>query len=112
MAYIQAQKTRYKFGSRFGVVLIAVFFGFCSQLFLLGNNPVFAEEDNGSDGIKVFQSDDGNSIIPKPGSGTPPSSATDRGGALQLTLLGLLILFPIIAILSVRRQGRKSLGKT
>ena len=112
MTYLQAQKTISKFGSRTGLVIIAVLLGLCSQLFLLGNNPVFAEEDTGSDGIKVFQSDDGNSIIPKPGSGTPPSSAADRGGALQLTLLGLLILFPIIAILSVRRQGRKSLGKT
>jgi len=112
MTYMQPQKTISKFGSRSGVVLITVFLALCLQLVLLGNNPVFAEEDNDSDGVKVFQSDDGNSIIPKPGSGTPPSSATDRGGALQLTLLGLLILFPIIAILSVRRQGRKSPGKT
>ena len=112
MTYMQAQKTISKFGSRSGAAIIAVCLGLCLQLFLLGNNPVLAEENNGSDGVKVFQSDDGNSIIPKPGSGTPPSSATDRGGALQLTLLGLLILFPIIAILSVRRQGRKSLGKT
>ncbi len=112
MTYMRDQKTISKFGSRSGAVIIAVFLGLCLQLFVLGNNPVLAEENNGSDGVKVFQSDDGNSIIPKPGSGTPPSSATDRGGALQLTLLGLLILFPIIAILSVRRQGRKSLGKT
>ena len=79
MTYIQAQKTRSKFGSRSRLVIIAVFLGLCSQLFFLGNNPVFGEENNGSDGVKVFQSDDGNSIIPKPGSGTPPSSATRVG---------------------------------
>ena len=67
-----------------------------------------AQDDNG-DGVKVYQYDEGNSIIPKPGSGVAPESITDRGGALQITLLGLLVLFPIVAILSVRRQGRKNL---
>ena len=67
-----------------------------------------AQEDK-DDGVKVYQYDEGNSIIPKPGSGVSPESATDRGGALQITLLGLLVLFPIVAILSIRRQGRKNL---
>tara|TARA_Y100000996_G_C22316043_1_gene558261 strand:+ start:43 stop:372 length:330 start_codon:yes stop_codon:yes gene_type:complete len=67
-----------------------------------------AQDDNG-DGVKVYQYDEGNSIIPKPGSGIAPESITDRGGALQITLLGLLVLFPIVAIVSVRRQGRKNL---
>jgi len=109
---MQAQKTVSTFAMRFVVVSSMVFLGFCALLFFLGNNSASAEENNDSDGVKVFQSDDANSIIPKPGSGTPPASATDRGGALQLTLLGLLVLFPIVAIFSIRRQGRKSFGKT
>ena len=109
---MQAQKTVSTFVMRFVVVSSVIFFGLYAQLFFLGNNFALAEESNDSDGVKVFQSDDANSIIPKPGSGTPPASATDRGGALQLTLLGLLILFPIVAIFSIRRQGRKSFGKT
>ena len=68
----------------------------------------YAQDDNG-DGVKVYQYDEGNSIIPKPGSGVAPESITDRGGALQITLLGLLVLFPIVAIVGVRRQGRKNL---
>ena len=70
-----------------------------------------AQDDNG-DGVKVYQYDEGNSIIPKPGSGVAPESITDRGGALQITLLGLLVLFPIVAIVSVRRQSRKNLKET
>lgn len=72
------------------------------------SETAYAQDDNG-DGVKVYQYDEGNSIIPKPGSGVAPESITDRGGALQITLLGLLVLFPIVAILSVRRQGRKNL---
>ena len=67
-----------------------------------------AQEDK-DDGVKVYQYDEGNSIIPKPGSGVSPESATDRGGALQITLLGLLILFPVVAFVSVRRQGKRNL---
>ena len=67
------------------------------------SETAYAQDDNG-DGVKVYQYDEGNSIIPKPGSGVAPESITDRGGALQITLLGLLVLFPIVAILSVRRQ--------
>ena len=72
------------------------------------SETAYAQDDNG-DGVKVYQYDEGNSIIPKPGSGVAPESITDRGGALQITLLGLLVLFPIVAILSVRRQGRRNL---
>ncbi len=102
MAYIKEQKSELGFKFFFLILL----FGLCTHLLAFGASPILAEENPSSDGVKVFQSDEGNSIIPKPGSGTPPSSATDRGGALQLTLLGLLVLFPIVATLSVRRQSR------
>ena len=85
-----------------GVLLVLL------SLHCASSEIAYAQDDNG-DGVKVYQYDEGNSIIPKPGSGVAPESITDRGGALQITLLGLLVLFPIVAILSVRRQGRKNL---
>ncbi|MBG02031.1 MAG: hypothetical protein CL470_07155 [Acidimicrobiaceae bacterium] len=66
------------------------------------------EQPNTSKGVEIIKVDDGSGIIPKPGSGVAPESPTDRGGALQLGLLGLLLLFPVVAIMSVRRQARKN----
>ena len=72
-------------------------------------SPAFSDEQQRpSSSVEIIKVDDGSGIIPKPGSGSAPSSPTDRGGALQLSLLGLLILFPIIAIASVRRQARRN----
>ena len=65
------------------------------------------EEPDTSKSVEIIKVDDGSGIIPKPGSGVAPESPTDRGGALQLGLLGLLLLFPVVAITSVRRQARK-----
>tara|TARA_B100000609_G_C17086178_1_gene366795 strand:+ start:152 stop:481 length:330 start_codon:yes stop_codon:yes gene_type:complete len=87
--------------------ILLAFLAFCCA----SSGNAYAQDDNG-DGVKVYQYDEGNSIIPKPGSGVAPESITDRGGALQITLLGLLVLFPIVAIVSVRRQGRKNLQET
>ena len=87
--------------------ILLAFLAFCCT----SSGIAHAQDDNG-DGVKVYQYDEGNSIIPKPGSGVAPESITDRGGALQITLLGLLVLFPIVAIVSVRRQGRKNLQET
>jgi len=71
--------------------------------------PSFSDQQQEpSSSVEIIKVDDGSGIIPKPGSGSAPSSATDRGGALQLTLLGLLVLFPIIAISCVRRQARRN----
>lgn len=47
-------------------------------------------------------------IIPKPNSGTAPQDAGDRGGALQLTLLGLLVLFFAFAAWRVRLTVRRA----
>ena len=84
--------------------ILLAFLAFCCT----SSGIAYAQDDSG-DGVKVYEYDEGNSIIPKPGSGVAPESITDRGGALQITLLGLLVLFPIVAIVSVRRQGRKNL---
>ena len=76
---------------------------------LLSATPASSEETPGSsDSTEIIKVDDGSGIIPKPGSGTSPSSPTDRGGALQLGLLGLLILFPVVAIVSIRRQAKRN----
>lgn len=72
-------------------------------------SPAYSDEQQSpSSSVEIIKVDDGSGIIPKPGSGSAPSSPTDRGGALQLSVLGLLILFPIIAIASVRRQARRN----
>ena len=65
------------------------------------------EEQEPTKGNDVIRVDDGSGIIPKPGSGSAPSSPTDRGGAFQLGLLVLLLLFPVVAIVSIRRQAKK-----
>ena len=71
--------------------------------------PSFSDgPEDPSSSVEIIKVDDGSGIIPKPGSGSAPSRPTDRGGALQLTLLGLLVLFPVIAIASVRRQARRN----
>ena len=75
---------------------------------LMWSFPAFGEEEQRpTKGNDVVQVDGGSGIIPKPGSGSAPSSPTDRGGAFQLGLLALLLLFPVIAIVSTRRQARK-----
>ena len=76
---------------------------------LIFATPSFSDEkQDSSPDVEIIKVDDGSGIIPKPGSGSAPSSPTDRGGALQLGLLGLLILFPAVAILSVRRQAKRN----
>jgi hypothetical protein len=47
-------------------------------------------------------------IIPKPNSGAAPQDAGDRGGALQLALLGLLVLFFAFAAWRVRLTVRRA----
>ena len=51
-------------------------------------------------------------IIPKPNSGQAPETPADRGGALQLTLLALIVGFFGLAVFSVRRQMRAAGANT
>ncbi len=109
MVYTRSQKSK---DFMYGKFMIIVVLTSAVLLTCVGTEPsAIAEDVNESDGVTVYQPDDGTGIIPKPGSGKSPSSITDRGGALQLTLLGLLILFPVVAIISVRRQGKRRLSK-
>ena len=78
---------------------------------VLSAAPAASQSDSDGDApqLEIRETQpDGGGIIPKPNSGRPPESATDRGGALQLALLGLIVVFPIVAIVSVRRQIRRS----
>jgi uncharacterized protein HemX len=47
-------------------------------------------------------------IIPKPGSGASPDDAGDRGGALQITVLVLVVLAIGAAVVLVVRQSRRA----
>jgi hypothetical protein len=49
-------------------------------------------------------------IIPQPNSGTPPQEAGDRGGALQLGLLALVVAAIGGGVLVVVRQSRRARG--
>jgi len=47
-------------------------------------------------------------IVPRPNSGEEPHDAGDRGGALQLTVLGLLVVAFGGAVAIVVRQSRRA----
>jgi uncharacterized protein HemX len=47
-------------------------------------------------------------IIPRPNSGAEPQEAGDRGGALQLGLLGLLVVVIGGAVVVVVRQSQRA----
>lgn len=51
-------------------------------------------------------------IVPQPNSGAPPAEAGDRGGALQLTILALVVLGIGGAVVTVVRQSRRARGQT
>jgi uncharacterized protein HemX len=47
-------------------------------------------------------------IVPQPNSGTPPQEAGDRGGALQLGLLALVVVAIGAAVAGLVRQSKRS----
>lgn len=49
-----------------------------------------------------------NDIVPKPNSGAPPNEAGDRGGALQLGLLGLVVVVIAAVVAMLVRQSRRA----
>ena len=51
-------------------------------------------------------------IIPRPNSGHAPTEAGDRGGALQLAVLGLVVVGIGGAVLHLVRQSRRSRSST
>lgn len=47
-------------------------------------------------------------IIPKPGSGEAPSEAGDRGGALQLAVLAVIVVGVGVVVGAIVRQARRA----
>jgi len=103
---VRRQKQNPEMHHSFKFLSTAIIISIASVVFA---TPSFSDEQQEpSSSVEIIKVDDGSGIIPKPGSGSAPSSPTDRGGGLQLALLGLLVLFPIIAIASIRRQARRN----
>jgi hypothetical protein len=65
--------------------------------------PAAAQDPTGSTTTVGVPAQD---IIPEPDAGAPPSEAGDRGGALQLGVLGLVVLAIAGAVLALVRQSR------
>lgn len=55
---------------------------------------------------------DGQHIIPRPNSGHAPAEAGDRGGALQLTILGVLVVGISGAAVHLVRDSRRGRSTT
>jgi hypothetical protein len=51
-------------------------------------------------------------IVPEPNSGHEPTEAGDRGGALQLLLLGLVVVAVGGAVVHLSRQSRRARSRT
>jgi len=65
--------------------------------------PAAAQEPSGPTTTVGVPAQD---IIPEPDSGAPPSEAGDRGGALQLGVLALVVVAVGVAVLGLVRQSR------
>lgn len=70
---------------------------------LVGQIPATAQEPaTSSTGVPAPN------IVPEPNSGAEPTEAGDRGGALQLLILGLVVLAVAGAVTHLVRQSRRS----
>lgn len=71
--------------------------------------PAHGLQDDPPTGTQIEDADQpAGGIIPRPNSGNAPTDAAERGGALQLLLLGLIVVFGCVAVWSVRRSGQKA----
>jgi hypothetical protein len=74
-----------------------------TAMLLLTAEPVLAQDD---EGVEVPTQD----IVPEPNSGRAPSEAGDRGGALQLLLLGAVVVTIGGVTWHLVRQSRRARG--
>lgn len=73
--------------------------------------PTAAAQENDEGPVVVTEADQpAGGIIIQPNSGVAPDDPGDRGGALQLTLLALIVGFVGVAFFSIRRSSRKALA--
>lgn len=71
----------------------------------MGAVPAAAQDPSTSaPGVELPPGD----IVPEPNSGEAPSEAGDRGGALQLLLLGLVVVVIGGAVYGLVRQSRRA----
>jgi len=67
--------------------------------------PTHAQEPGTTTTLVEVPSQD---IVPRPDTGEEPDDAGDRGGALQLVVLGLVVVGIGAAVAMVVRQGRRT----
>lgn len=73
--------------------------------------PVVGAQETEEEPVTITQADQpAGGIIIQPNSGVAPDDPGDRGGALQLTLLALILGFVGLAFFSIRRSSRKALA--
>ncbi|MEM7288666.1 MAG: hypothetical protein AAF480_20150 [Actinomycetota bacterium] len=78
---------------------------------LVAVGPVAAAQETEEEPVTITQADQpAGGIIVQPNSGVAPDDPGDRGGALQLTLLALILGFVGVAFYSIRRSSRKALA--
>ena len=69
--------------------------------------PAAAQGPSTTTTVPVVE-DPGEGIVPEPDSGEPPTEAGDRGGALQLALLGLVVVVLVAGVVLLVRQSRRA----
>lgn len=67
-------------------------------------SPSAAQDAPSTSAVEVPTQD----IVPKPNSGDEPTEAGDRGGALQLGILALVVVAVGGAVLHLRRQSQQA----
>lgn len=75
-------------------------------------SPAWAQEDSSSSTTPVPSAEEDPDIIPRPDSGREPEEAGDRGGALQLGLLALLLVGVGAIVALVVRDSRRATSRT
>ena len=77
----------------------------------VGAAPAAMAQETEEEPVVITEADQpAGGIIIRPNSGVAPDDPGDRGGALQLTLLALILVFAGVAFYSVRRSSRKALA--
>jgi hypothetical protein len=85
-------------------VALLITMALAAVLALLG--PSVLAQDTPSTGVPTQD------IIPKPNSGHEPSEAGDRGGALQLLVLGVVVVAVSGAVVHLTRASRRARSTT